>query len=190
MLQTSSSLQSRLPRWRCEGKSIKTAPASNEVFLEGFAKENAYLEHGVASPMFDESDWQLTRANNLCTAGFLDINTWPTHYLSRVLVQILWGRLEWGLELIWSISTDQFINNPVDATAGSECLLFKSFKKSLVRGWSWFETFSLGDTINKACLETGDDLDHHHWQILWERLGWRLELVWSLKPCKEGLIVD
>ena len=78
-----------------KGKCFKPAPASNQGFLDGgvkekatrplqppkksllqgFAQEHAYLEHGVASPMFDESDWQLTHASNLRTAGFLDIKT-------------------------------------------------------------------------------------------------------------------
>ena len=157
MLQTSSSLQSRLPRWRCEGKSNKTAPAPKEVFIGGFAQEHAYLEHGVASPMLDESDWQLTHASNLCTAGFLDIKTWPPNHLSRVtgdldarcwylddsdhiksscevwleagaglehfLLQILWRRLEWRLELFCSI------------------FLYRSVQKQFIGCWSWFGAF-------------------------------------------------
>ena len=67
----------------------------------------------------------------------------------------------------------------------------KSFKNDLIGGWSWFETVSFTSPLRKAWLQSVAGWMHFLLQILWEKLDYRLEPVWSIflyKSFKRSLI--
>ena len=64
--------------------------------------------------------------------------------------------------------------------------LYISFEKGLFGDWGWFGPFSSTNPLRKARSEAGAGLKHFPLQILWEKLIWRLDLVWSTFPFKKS----
>ena len=56
--------------------------------------------------------------------------------------------------------------------AASRCwwCSWKFFKKSLIRGWGWFEAFSVTNPLRKAWLQAGAGVGHFSSQILYKHL--------------------
>ena len=72
------------------------------------------------------------------------------------------GSLHLRLELVWSI------------------LLYRSFEKGFIWGWSWFEASCFTAPLRNQSLKAGAGLKHLPLHALWEKLHLRLELVWSI----------
>ena len=138
MLQTSSSLQGLVPQRHCKARCFKPASASNESFRKGSVKQNASNQLQPPIKLFLRDLYRRTpilRMVPLFITSKCPCGSWQW--------TMLWKRLRWRLDLVWGIPC------------------YKSFKKSLTTGWSWFEAVAFADYRKK-------------------QFHWRLELASSI----------
>ena len=59
-----------------------------------------------------------------------------------------------------------------------------SFQEHVITGWWLSGACSFTNSQRKSCVETVAGLRQFPLQVLWEKLVWRLELVWGMCLCK------